>query len=190
MCWCRNLGASLSQKEKQMVCLPCRQFTHTHESRRLVWSGVSTWDKLKSKFHPSITQPLALFYGMLLVAQTNLLTLPTVLPAGPCPSVEHAQPSPPHHCSLPLDQMTNCWLHFDTKSNQRIPGMCQMVFYPPLALSPSECMHQSISISHSAFGATLAGSLIRQLGKDEHTHGKPATGTMLQQPGWALESSS
>lgn len=50
--------------------------------------------KLKSKFHPDITQPLALFYGMLLVAQTNLLTFPIVLPTGHCPSVEHNQQTP------------------------------------------------------------------------------------------------
>lgn len=80
--------------------------------------------KLKSKFHPDITQPLALFYGMLLVAQTNLLTFPIVLPTGHCPSVEHNQQTPPAPPPPSPPPDTNGWLHLDAKRNQRIPCMC------------------------------------------------------------------
>lgn len=60
------------------------------------------------------------------------------------------------------------------------------VFCPPLSLSPSECMHWSISISHGAFRANPAGRLIKQLGREVHTGGEPPLGTVLQQLDWAL----
>lgn len=121
---------------------------------------------------------------MLLVAQTNLLTFPIVLPNGHCPSIEHHQQAPASH--HPPHNQTGCWLHFDAKGNLRVPRMCQLGFCSPVALSPSECMHWSISISHGAFNANPADMLIRQPGKEIHRSGKPVTIIIWQQLNWTL----
>lgn len=57
-----------------------------------------------------------------------------------------------------------------------------------MALSPSECLHWSISISHGAFSANPAGRLIRQLGKEVHTSGKPVNRNNMTAAGLTPES--
>lgn len=150
-----------------MVCLPCRQLKHTHGKPDSQSCLEFPLEKFRPKFHPSIIQMLALFHGMLLVAQINLTAFPTLLPAWHSPSVKHNQhfpalpPPPPHPPSSSHHWSKNCWLPFDAGGNQRVPSMYWSIFCPPLSLSPSECMHWSISISHGAFSANPAGSLIK-----------------------------
>lgn len=139
-----------------MVCLPCRQFKHTHGKPDTHSCLEFPLEKFRPKFHPSIIQTLALFHGMLLVAQINLPAFPALLPAWHSPSINKITSTSPPSSSQCWSE--NRWLPVDAKGTWRVPSMCRSVLCPPLSLSPSECMHWSISISHGAFSTNPAGS--------------------------------
>lgn len=63
--------------------------------------------------------------------------------------------------------------------------MCRSVFCPPLSLSPSECMHWSISVSHGAFSTNPAGSFTSSERRCTHMV-SCSWGTVLQQLDWTL----
>lgn len=77
-----------------MVCLPCRQLKHTHGKPDSQPCLEFPLEKFRPKFHPCTIQTLALFHGMLLVAQINLSAFPTPLPAWHSPPVKHNQHFP------------------------------------------------------------------------------------------------
>jgi len=70
-----------------MVCLPCRQLKHTHGKPDSHSCLEFPLEKFRPKFHPSTIQMLALFHGMLFVAQINLPAFPALLPAWHSPSI-------------------------------------------------------------------------------------------------------
>lgn len=146
-----------------MVCLSCRQLKHTHGKPDSQSCLEFPLEKFRPKFHPSTTQMLALFHGMLLVAQISLSAFPTLLPAWHGPSVKHnthfSHPTPPTFCR----RTAGClWVLRAARESQACAGLSPV----PLSLSPSECTHCSISISHGAFRAKPAGPLPRERGKE------------------------
>lgn len=125
-----------------MVCLPCRQLKHTHGKPDSQSCLEFPLQKFRPKFHPSTIQMLALFLGMLLVAQISLSASPTLLPARHSPSVKHnthfSQPNPFQLLS------ENCWLPLDAGGSQRVPSMFWSVCCPlvPQSIWMSTLLHQ------------------------------------------------
>lgn len=156
MCWCKNLGASLSQKEKQNGLFTLQAVKHSHGKPDSQSCLEFPLEKFRHKSHPSLTPMLALFHGMLLVAQINLPAFPTLLPAWHSPYT-HITHTFPHPMPLSTGQRTaGCPLV------QRVAreSPAWSVVCPPRSLSPSECLHWSISSSRGAFSANPAGSLM------------------------------
>lgn len=149
-----------------MVCLPCRQLKHTHGKPDCQSCLEFPLEKFRPKFHPSTIQTLALFHGMLLVARISLSAFPTLLPAwhSPPSNITHTSPNPipPNFCR----RTAGCpWMQGVARESQACAGLSSV----PLSLSPSECTHWSISISHGAFSAEPAGPLTRERGKEVET---------------------
>lgn len=83
----RTSGRACHRRRNKMVCLPCRQLKHTHGKPDSHSCLEFPLEKFRPKFHPSTIQMLALFHGMLFVAQINLPAFPALLPAWHSPSI-------------------------------------------------------------------------------------------------------
>lgn len=135
-----------------MVCLPCRQLKHTHGKPDSQSCLEFPLEKFRPKFHPSIIQMLALFHGMLLVAQINLTAFPTLLPAWHSPSVKHNQhfpalPPPPPTPPVPPttgQRTAGCPLMQGvTRESQTCTGLSSVL--------PCPSVHLNVCTGPSAF---------------------------------------
>lgn len=134
----RTSGRACHRRRNKMVCLPCRQLKHTHGKPDSHSCLEFPLDKFRPKFHPSIIQTLALFHGMLLVAQTNFPAFPTLLPAWHSPSIRHNQRFPPPNTA----QSTA-----GAKGDHRVPKHVLVCLLSP----PRPSVHLNVRTGPSAF---------------------------------------
>lgn len=133
----RTSGRACHRRRNKMVCLPCRQLKHTHGKPDSQSCLEFPLEKFRPKFHPSTIQMLALFHGMLLVAQINLSAFPTLLPAWHSPSVKHNQHFPPHPIPPNTSQRTaGCPLmQRGTRESQACTGLSSVLPCPSVQLN-------------------------------------------------------
>lgn len=153
-----------------MVCLPCRQLKYTHGKPDSQSCLEFPLEKLRPKFHPSIIQMLALFHGMLLVAQINLSAFLTLLPAWHSPSIKNNQHFPHPVAPDTGHRTAGCPLQRVTRESHACTGLS--------SVPPCPSVHLNVRTGPSAFHVVPLALILRVVSSGSlerrcNTHRKP-----------------